>query len=122
MKKYELTENKKEVFGIVLFQIKALVNIDRFNVKKGDLGGWIEKEKNLSQDGDAWVYGDALVSGNAWVSGNARVCGDALVCGNAWVSGNARVSVLFLSLIGKLNSGRKKKQNLKKNVQRKGKK
>lgn len=26
---------------------------------KGELGGWIEKEWNLS--GDAWVYGDALI-------------------------------------------------------------
>ena len=30
-----------------------------------ELGGWIEKESNLSQDGDAWVCGDARVYGNA---------------------------------------------------------
>ena len=36
------------------------------NVKKGDLGGWIEKEDNLSQEGDCWVFGDA------WVYGDAR--------------------------------------------------
>lgn len=31
------------------------------------MGGFVEKEENLDQSGNAWVYGDALVSGNAWV-------------------------------------------------------
>ena len=29
------------------------------------MGGYIEKEDNLDQVGDAWVYGDARVSGDA---------------------------------------------------------
>ena len=70
--KYILTDVSKEVLGVKLFQIKALVAFG--NVSKDELGGWIEKEGNLSQDGDAWVYGDA------------RVYGDAMVYGNAWVS------------------------------------
>lgn len=57
MKKFELTTNTKIVFGKKLFQIKALVSFG--NVEKGDLGGWIEKEENLSQDGNAWVSGNA---------------------------------------------------------------
>ena len=74
--KFELTkESKKTEFGVTLYRIKALK--DFLDVKKGNLGGWVEKESNLSQDGDAWVYGDA------WVSGNARVSGDARVYGNA---------------------------------------
>ena len=48
---------------------KAEVSFDY--VAKGELGGYIEKEKNLSQEGDAWVSGDARVYGNAWVSGDA---------------------------------------------------
>ena len=107
--KYELTDETKNVGNIVLHRIRALRDIPKFGLKAGDLGGWIESESNLSQDGDAWVSGDAKVSGNAWVSGNARVSGDAWVFGdakvfgyaevsdnawvfgNAWVSGNARV-------------------------------
>ena len=89
MKKYELTTNTKMRFGRKLFQIKALVSFG--DVTAGDLGGYIEKEENLSHDGDAWVYGDALVYGNAQVSGNAQVYGVAQVYGDAWVSGNARV-------------------------------
>lgn len=84
MKKFELTaEFVTNVFGKKLFRIKALVAFG--NVEKGELGGFIEKEDNLSHDGDAWVFG------NARVSGNAQVSGDAQVYGNAQVSGDARV-------------------------------
>ena len=95
--KYELTDETKNLCGITLHRIRALRDIPSVKVKSGDLGGWIEKESNLSQDGDAWVFGNAEVYGNAWVYGNAKVyCnakvyGDAMVCGNAKVSGNAEV-------------------------------
>ena len=101
-KKFELTENTKEWFGTTLHQLRALKSFS--NVKAGELGGWVEKEENLSQDGNAWVYENAhvygnacvyqnaKVCGNAWVRGNAEVCQNAKVYGNAWVRGNARVS------------------------------
>ena len=94
--KYEFIGRTKELCGTVLHQIRA--KKDFANVKKGEIGGWIEKESNLSVSGNAWVYGDAQVYGNAQVSdnaqvyGNAWVYGDAQVYGNAWVYGNARVS------------------------------
>lgn len=91
MKKFELTaEFVTNVFGKKLFRIKALVAFG--NVEKGELGGFIEKEDNLSHDGDAWVYGNAQVFGDAQVYGNAQVSGNARVSGDAWVSGDARVS------------------------------
>ena len=77
--KYKLTKVTKEWCGITLFQIEALTSFG--DVKKGDKGGFIEKESNLDQSGnarvsgDAWVYGNAQVYGNAWVYGNARVSG-----------------------------------------------
>ena len=45
-KKYELL-NKDiiELGGITLFRIKALISFG--NVKKGELGGYVEKEDNL---------------------------------------------------------------------------
>ena len=61
------------------------------SVAAGEVGGYIEKEVNLSQDGNAWVFGNAEVFGDAKVSGNAEVCGDAEVFGNAWVFGDAKV-------------------------------
>ena len=97
MKKYELTTEVKVEFGITLHRIRALVDIARYGVKAGDLGGWIEKEANLDQEGDAWVYDDARVFGDAWVYGEALVYGEARlsdnarVFDNAWVYGEARV-------------------------------
>ena len=96
MKKFELTsESIVNIFGKKLFRIKALVEFG--NVKEGELGGFVEKEENLSHEGNAWVCGDARVYGNAWVYGdakvygNAEVYGDTRVYGNAWVYGDAKV-------------------------------
>ena len=75
MKKYEFTGETKEIKLLfrtaVLHRIRATVSFGF--VKIGDLGGWIEKEENLSHEGKAWVWGNAKV----W--GNAEVCGDAKV-------------------------------------------
>ena len=97
MKKFELTtESITNEAGKKLFRIKAL--IDFGDVKAGELGGYVEKEGNVSQDDNAWVSGDAEVFGNAKVYGDARVYdnawvfGDAKVSGRAWVFGNARAS------------------------------
>ena len=88
--KYKLTEETKEYFGHTLHRIVCVTAFGTIAV--GDVGGWVESEKNLDQDGDAWVYGDAEVYGNARVYGNAWVYGNARVYGNAWVYGNALVS------------------------------
>ena len=90
MKKYELTAEFIEKWGKKLFRIKALISFG--SVEAGELGGYVEKEDNLAQDGDAWVCG------NAWVYDNARVYGNARVCGNAWVCGNA--DYLLIGRIG----------------------
>ena len=90
MKKYELTDDTITVEGRTLHRIKALKSFS--NVEEGELGGYVEKEDNLDQRGDAWVYGDARVSGDAQVSGDARMYGNAQVSGDAWVYGNAQVS------------------------------
>lgn len=90
MKKYRLTDDKIIVGCRTLYRIQALRDFGE--VKEGELGGYIEAEKNLSQCCDAWVSGDARVYGNAWVSDDARVYGNACVSGNACVYGNARVS------------------------------
>ena len=85
MKKFELTQEAITVMGKKLYRILALIRFG--TVFKGELGGYVEAEKNLSQSGDAWVFGNARVFGNAQVSGDARVFGDARVSGDAWVFG-----------------------------------
>ena len=95
MKKYELTAEFIEKWGKKLFRIKALIGFG--SVEAGELGGYVEKEDNLAQNGNAWVfddaevYGNAKVYGNAWVYGNAEVYGNARVYDDAWVYGDARV-------------------------------
>ena len=84
--KYKL--GKREDNGLCC--VIALVEFS--DVSVGDVGGYVEDERNLAHTGNAWVYGnarvsgDARVSGNAWVYGDARVYGNALVYGDAWVS------------------------------------
>ena len=92
MKKYTITKNKRELYGIVFHQIRAARDIARNGVQKGDLGGWVQKKENLDQAGDAWVSGTARVSGAARVFGAAQVSGDAQVFGDARVFGDAQVS------------------------------
>lgn len=107
MKKYKLTDETIQVDGHTLHRIEALKDFG--NVKKGDKGGFIEKEDNLSQSDGCWVYNDArvfsnamvsvdaLVFGNAQVYDKARVFGvafvfnDAVICGDAEVRDNAEV-------------------------------
>lgn len=77
MKKYEFTgETKAGPEGVILHRIRALVKIELgdITVEAGDIGGWIEKEENLSQYDKSRVYGNARVCGDAWVCGDADIC------------------------------------------------
>jgi len=94
--KYELTQETIDFNGIILHRIRALKDFG--SVKAGSLGGFIESEKNLSQEGTCWindyakVFDNARVSDNAQVSELARVYDNARINGLAWVSDNARTS------------------------------
>ena len=89
-KKYEILKDTEENFyGIKIYRIRALKDFS--NVKKGDIGGYLEHEGNLSQKGNCWIYDDAKVYGNAEISGNAKVFDCARVYGNAIVSDSSRV-------------------------------
>ena len=62
--KYKLDlEDSTTRNGVKLFRIVALTSFLSVNV--GDRGGYIEKENNLSQSGNAWVSDDAEV---LWIS------------------------------------------------------
>lgn len=86
VKKYELIE----VRGSLCYRIKALRDFG--DVKKGDLGGFVESEKNLSHFGNCWVYGEATVYDKAYIGNNAKVKDEAVVQGTAVVVGDAIVS------------------------------
>lgn len=101
-KKYKLTDETTVMYGsTTLHRIQALMDFS--DVKKGDFGGFVESEKNLSQYGNCWIYDnakvfdnarvfcDAQVFENAKVLHNARVFDDAKIFGNAQVYGHAWV-------------------------------
>jgi len=95
-KKYEFTGESKDVSGVTLRRIRRLSD--------GLVGGWIEKEENLSQDGTCFVFDSsevyqdvkisehAVIFGSARLSGCATLTGRAMVYGNAIVAGNAKLS------------------------------
>lgn len=68
---------------------RPLYRIER--ISSGELGGYIEDEHNLSQEGNCWIYEDAHVYLDAKVSGNARIFGNAKIHGNVMVYGNSQV-------------------------------
>jgi len=72
--KYELTTTFIEYNNKKLYQIKALKDFS--DVKAGDLGGYIEKESNLSQEDNCWIYDEAKIYGDARIYGNARIFGN----------------------------------------------
>lgn len=83
-KKFKLREDLTMTYnGHKLYRIELLR--DFRNLKKGDLGGWVENEKNLSQKGNCWIYHEAMVYGNA------RVCGNAIITNNSQIYDNAQI-------------------------------
>jgi hypothetical protein len=111
MRKYEFTGEEKKHYGLILKQIRR--------ISDGEIGGWIEKEENLSHGGNAWVYKDALVFedakicedakiyGNAWVYGNAKICEDAKIYGEADINGgNIIKNSDYIVFKNNLTSGR----------------
>ena len=88
-KKYKLTDECITIGDKKLYRIEAIKNFA--DVHKGDKGGFVESEENLSQNGSCWIYDDAKVFGDAKVCEATEVYGDAVVLGNTMVYGKAKV-------------------------------
>ncbi|MGX2956693.1 hypothetical protein ACWIUH_01800 [Ursidibacter arcticus] len=92
--KYRLTDNKIKFDGRILYQIQLLRSLPEAWLEMGELGGFVEYEENLSQEGICWLQkGRYLpkVYGNAKIRDNANVYGQVIVNGNADISENATV-------------------------------
>ena len=89
-KKYEiLKDTEKDFFGHNVYRIKALKDFS--DVKKGDIGGFVESEDNLSQEGNCWIYDNAIACDNSVVGGHAKVKNYAKICDNAFIDDNSVV-------------------------------
>lgn len=95
MKKYELVPITPGSYDfpehVRRYRIKALIDIPIHNVSVGDIGGIVQNEENLSQEGDCWIEKDARVLNSAKVSENALIRGYSKIRDLAQVSGSARV-------------------------------
>ena len=82
--KYRLTDESRTVNGVKCYRIEAIKDFGE--IKTGDKGGYIEKESNLSQYGNCWIYDNAVVYGAARIKGNGvKVSGEAKIYGEETV-------------------------------------
>lgn len=105
-RKFDLIEQK----GTNLKRIIALKDFsvaDR-RVQIDDIGGWVEGEENLSQEGNCWIFDEAVVKDNARVKDNAaiadnvKVFDNAIVQEEAWVFDN--VLIFGDAVVGKTST------------------
>ena len=90
MKKYEITDiahpdNPK------LHRIRALTDVGT-DVHKGDLGGFVETENNLDQEGFAWIGEDAIACEDSYIGGDAILADSAVARDSAYVGNNAVIA------------------------------
>ena len=72
MKRYfELTDETIKHNGFTLHRIRAIEDMSWYDIKAGDLGGFVESVSNLNDY--AWIFDDAKVSDFAKVFDNARI-------------------------------------------------
>lgn len=110
---YHFQEQKKyEITGIVhpkypwLRRIRALITVREdvgSEVRAGDLGGYVEHEGNLSQEGSCWISDDAICCEDAVVEADVQMSGqavakdyavitrDACLSGCAWAEERCRI-------------------------------
>lgn len=88
-RKYVLTNETIKIGSHVLYRIKALINFD--DVKSGDLGGFVESDLNLSQEGNCWIYDKACVYEYAKVYENAKIYDYSHIHWNAKIYENAKI-------------------------------
>ena len=111
-RKYELSDEQTiTADGITLYRIRAIRDFDSYveyipgsepskyverikhveRIKKGELGGYVEREENLSHSGRCWVYYNSKIYGNARVCQNAQIYEGVTIFGYVEIGGDSRV-------------------------------
>jgi hypothetical protein len=87
---------------INVYRVIALIDIPRHGVKAGEVGGYVDHKKVLSQKGDCWIGGEAKVyvqfseKKKATVFDNAFVTDEAVVYGQ----GNTEIRIFDDAFVG----------------------
>lgn len=85
--KYRITDIQHPVYK-ECYRIQAIRDVDQ-DIRIGELGGFIEKERNLDHSGKCWISGNAVCRDTAQVSKDSRVTGNAEIRGQALVTGTS---------------------------------
>ncbi len=100
-KKYKVTQISHPQYPWI-YRIQALKTVNG-RVGAGTLGGFVQSEGNLSQEGACWIYDDAACYDDAVVEQDAElhdgataadfaiITGDACLYGRAWAGGDCRI-------------------------------
>src|SRR5574344_303624 len=86
-KKYKLSNITMKFEGRTLYRVIALK--DFADVRKGELGGWVESENNLSQEGDCWVYDEAKCLDNSRMYDDSMIFDDSIMFDNSKMFGGS---------------------------------
>ena len=89
-KKYvKLKDDKIKIDGTTLYRIVAVENFG--DVREGELGGYIQTVKNLSQEGNCWIYDNAKAMGNSRMYDNSRMYGNSEMHDGSELHGNSEM-------------------------------
>jgi len=96
MKKYMLLQEDTKMLGSAkLFRIRAVTELCNAAgdviVVNGQLGGYVQAEKNLSHEGSCWLHDQSICCGKAAITGDAQIYGTSVISGRSSVSGPATV-------------------------------
>lgn len=83
-KKYKITEHSHPRYPW-LHRIQALKTVNEW-IAAGDLGGYVQSERNLSQEGECWIYDDAVCCGEAVIQKDGKGF-SPLIAGNSQIYG-----------------------------------
>ena len=91
-----ISSEEESSVEIKLYRIQALKTFTKsggYNpiIHVGELGGYVETEDNLSQEGNCWIFGDAKVKDGGKVIDDAIIFDKAMVSNNSTIRGNSVV-------------------------------
>ncbi|MBQ6891046.1 MAG: hypothetical protein IJN47_00410, partial [Clostridia bacterium] len=90
--KYEITDIAHPEYPW-LHRIRALQDVGK-DVKKGDLGGYVESESNLSFEpkDNAWLYDDSIACNTAYVCQDSCLYKKSMAKDKAYISKGSSMS------------------------------
>lgn len=93
VRKYAITDNCKFLKQFGYTKVCEIVATRNFGeILEGDLGGWVESEKNLSHEGKCWITDNAMIFDNARVEHDATMIDNAIAFDDAKIIHNAIVA------------------------------